>query len=72
VANNPEDAAAGMRMVPFSREVYIEQDDFRRFLREVLSAVAGQGSAAAECVLCDRGECSERRDGQGDRGTLHL
>jgi len=29
VANNPEDAAAGMRQVPFSRELYIEQDDFR-------------------------------------------
>ena len=29
VANNPEDTAAGMRSVPFSRELYIEQDDFR-------------------------------------------
>jgi glutaminyl-tRNA synthetase len=27
--NNPEDAAAGSRRVPFSRELYIEQDDFR-------------------------------------------
>jgi glutaminyl-tRNA synthetase len=27
--NNPEDASAGTRKVPFSREVYIEQDDFR-------------------------------------------
>jgi glutaminyl-tRNA synthetase len=27
--NNPEDEAAGTRMVPFSRELYIEQDDFR-------------------------------------------
>ncbi len=26
--NNPEDAAAGTRMVPFSRELYIERDDF--------------------------------------------
>jgi glutaminyl-tRNA synthetase len=29
VANNPEDPSAGTRQVPFSREVYIEQDDFR-------------------------------------------
>ncbi len=29
VANNPEDPAAGTRLVPFSREVYIEHDDFR-------------------------------------------
>jgi len=29
VANNPEDPGAGTRKVPFSREIYIEQDDFR-------------------------------------------
>jgi len=28
-ANNPEDAGAGMRSVPFCRELYIDQDDFR-------------------------------------------
>jgi len=27
--NNPEDDNAGTRMVPFSREIYIERDDFR-------------------------------------------
>lgn len=27
--NNPEDDGAGTRMVPFSRELWIEQDDFR-------------------------------------------
>ncbi len=26
--NNPEDSTAGTRMVPFSREIYIERDDF--------------------------------------------
>jgi glutaminyl-tRNA synthetase len=29
VANNPEDPSAGSRKVPFSRELFIEQDDFR-------------------------------------------
>jgi len=29
VVNNPEDPSAGKRNVPFSRELYIEQDDFR-------------------------------------------
>ena len=29
VANNPEDPAAGTRQVPFSRELFIEHDDFR-------------------------------------------
>ncbi|MGE3165732.1 MAG: glutamine--tRNA ligase/YqeY domain fusion protein [Planctomycetota bacterium] len=27
--NNPEDPSAGQRLVPFSRVIYIEQDDFR-------------------------------------------
>jgi glutaminyl-tRNA synthetase len=27
--NNPEDPGMGTRMIPFSREIYIEQDDFR-------------------------------------------
>ena len=27
--NNPEDASAGKRNIPFSRELYIERDDFR-------------------------------------------
>jgi glutaminyl-tRNA synthetase len=27
--NNPEEASAGSRKIPFSRELYIEQDDFR-------------------------------------------
>jgi glutaminyl-tRNA synthetase len=36
--NNPEDAGAGTRLVPFSRELYIERDDFledppRKFFR---------------------------------------
>jgi glutaminyl-tRNA synthetase len=29
VQNNPEDPSAGTRQVPFSRELYIENDDFR-------------------------------------------
>ncbi|MDH7485230.1 MAG: glutamine--tRNA ligase/YqeY domain fusion protein [Anaerolineae bacterium] len=28
--NNPEDASAGTRLVPFSRELYIERDDYRQ------------------------------------------
>src|SRR6202043_563303 len=27
--NNPEDPAAGTRKLPFSRDLYIERDDFR-------------------------------------------
>ena len=31
--NNPEDESAGSRKVPFSRVLYIEQDDFREVPR---------------------------------------
>ena len=27
--NNPEDPSSGLRKIPFSRELYIERDDFR-------------------------------------------
>ena len=51
VVNNPEDPAAGTRKVPFSRVLYIEQDDFMRgSAEEVLPAGARPRSAAAQRV----------------------
>ena len=52
VINNPEDASAGTRKVPFSRVLYIERDDFmedppKKFFR--LSP--GKGSPAAVRVF---------------------
>ncbi len=72
VANNPEDAAAGLRQVPFSREIYIEQDDFRevpppkyyRFRR------GKRCGCATRTSLRQRG--GEGYGGQRDRGALHL
>jgi len=48
--NNPEDESAGTRMVPFSRELYIERDDFmedppRKFYR--LAPAAARWSSCA-------------------------
>ena len=46
--NNPEDASAGTRPLPFSRELYIERDDFMESAaEEVLPAVARHRGAAA-------------------------
>ena len=46
--NNPEDASAGTRKVPFSRVLYIEQDDFRGApAQTVLPFVARARSAPA-------------------------
>jgi glutaminyl-tRNA synthetase len=55
--NNPEDASAGVRQVPFSREIYIDADDFRedppkKFHR--LSPGAEVRLRWAYVIRCDR------------------
>jgi glutaminyl-tRNA synthetase len=57
VANNPEDDTAGERLVPFSRVLYIEQDDFmesppKKFFR--LSPGAEVRLRRAYIIRCER------------------
>jgi len=57
VANNPEDESAGERLVPFSREIYIEQDDFieappKKFFR--LSPGAEVRLRRSYVIKCER------------------
>jgi glutaminyl-tRNA synthetase len=57
VANNPEDESAGERLVPFSREIYIEQDDFlevppKKFFR--LSPGAEVRLRRSYIIKCER------------------
>jgi len=70
VINNPEDASAGTRRVPFSRELYIERDDFmenppKKFFR--LSPGKEVRLRCAYFITCDevvkddRGEVVELR-----------
>jgi glutaminyl-tRNA synthetase len=70
VINNPEDEAAGTRRVPFTRELYIEQDDFmetppKKFFR--LSPGREVRLRCAYFITCheviknDRGEVAELR-----------
>ena len=49
--NNPENASAGTRKVPFSRVLYIEHDDFGSSAEEILSSLAGKRSAFALRLL---------------------
>ncbi len=74
VVNNPEDRTAGTRLVPFSRVLYIERDDFRedppkKFFR--LSPGREVRLRGAYFVTCSR-----RREGSVDRrdrrAALHL
>ena len=46
--NNPEDPSAGTRKVPFSRVIYIDQDDFRESAAsQVFPPGTRQGSSPA-------------------------
>ena len=73
--NNPEDPSAGTRKVPFSRVLYIEQDDFREDAAARSITASRPGSEvrlryAYFVTLHRRGEGPE--DGRGDGSPLHL
>ena len=68
VINNPEDASAGTRKVPFSRELYIERDDFREDPPKKFFRLAPGREVRLRCayfITCtgvvkdDRGEITE-------------
>jgi glutaminyl-tRNA synthetase len=70
VVNNPEDAAAGTRKVPFSRELFIEREDFmedppKKFFRlgpgREVRLRAAYFITCNEVVKDDRGEIVELR-----------
>ena len=72
VINNPEDASAGTRKVPFGRELFIEREDFMEDPpKEILPAVSRQGSPPAVRLFHQvhrRGEGSgHRRDHRAAR-----
>ena len=68
--NNPEDASAGSRTVPFSREIYIERDDFmeeppKKFFR--LAPGREVRLRYAYFITC----CDVVKDGAGEVTALH-
>ena len=59
--NNPEDASMGTRQVPFWRELYIEQDDFREVPPKKYHRLApGQEVRLRYAYLV---RCTKRREG---------
>ena len=73
LVNNPEDPSAGTRKVPFSRVLYIEQDDFREdppkgyFRLYPGNEVRLRGAFIVRCTDVVKDAC---RRGRG--GALHL
>ena len=73
VVNNPEDASAGTRKVPFSQSPVHRAGRFPRgSAEEVLQAVAGEGSAAAQRVFRHLHRCRQERPRRSGRSALHL
>ena len=70
IENNPEDETAGTRMVPFSRELYIERDDFmenapKKFFRRTPgNEVRLKGAYIVKCE-------SVEKDAEGNITTIH-
>ncbi|MFO3727042.1 glutamine--tRNA ligase/YqeY domain fusion protein [Butyricimonas muris] len=70
IENNPEDEAAGTRMVPFSRELFIERDDFmeeapKKFFRMTIgNEVRLKGAYIVKCE-------SVEKDVEGNVTTIH-
>ncbi len=73
VVNNPEDPSAGSRKVPFTRELWIERDDFMedppaKFFR----LAPGPRGATAVRVLRDLPRGGEGRGRRGRGAALHV
>ena len=71
--NNPEDESAGTRKVPFSKVLYIEQEDFmedppKKFYR--LAPGREVRLRYAYFITCT--DVIKDADGQRDRTALHL
>lgn len=70
IENNPEDASAGTRQVPFSRELFIERDDFmenapKKFFRMTIgNEVRLKGAYIVRCE-------SVEKDSEGRISTIH-
>ena len=70
IENNPEDEATGTRMVPFSRELFIERDDFmedapKKFFRMTIgNEVRLKGAYIVKCE-------SVEKDAEGNVTTIH-
>ena len=73
VVNNPEDPAAGTRKVPFSRVLYIEQDDFREDPPKKFFRLApGREVRLRNAYLITCREVVKDAAGRGRRAALHV
>ena len=69
--NNPEDPTAGQRQIPFSREIYIEREDFmenppKKYFRDQQGAIS-----EIRCTYIPESKSGSDTSGISVKGTLH-
>jgi glutaminyl-tRNA synthetase len=69
--NNPEDPAAGTRLVPFSRELFIEQDDFMENPPKEFFRLAPNREVRLRYAYFIKCESIEKDPATGDIVALH-
>ena len=70
IENNPEDEKAGMREVPFSRELYIERDDFMEMAPKKFFRLTLGGEVRLKGAYIIKGEWAEK-DENGEITCIH-
>lgn len=70
IENNPEDVSAGMRQVPFSRELYIEQEDFMEVAPKKFFRLTVGGEVRLKGAYIIKGESVEK-DKDGNITLIH-
>lgn len=70
VENNPEDENAGMRQVPFSREIYIEREDFMEEAPKKFFRLTIGGEVRLKGAYIIKGERVEK-DANGEIQVIH-
>jgi len=69
--NNPEDPAAGIRSIPFSREIYIEQEDFMENPPKKFFRLTPGGEIRLKSAYIIKCESVEKDEVSGEIIALH-
>ena len=73
IENNPEDESAGSRQIPFSRELYIEQEDFREEANRKFFRLKLGGEVRLKSGYIIKAEsCSKDAQGNNHGGAMYL
>jgi glutaminyl-tRNA synthetase len=71
--NNPEDSSAGSRQIPFSKELYIERDDFMEDPpKKIFSSITRTRSEVTLCLFSQVQQSYKRSKWRDHRAALHI